>query len=230
MTIDPISQLSLYLAAFLGGMGMGLLAELGKIVRILLGAYQPPVSFQARYERPLPWISRSIGWRRAPARRAWVLLVSFLCDFFFPVLAALYLLYILFRFNSGIFRISAPLLLLVGLGLWRTAFSKSLSGVFSLLAFALAVLWLYMKTLLLLPPRLLWYMLSKFVLLPLRRLFLACAQRLSLWRSRALCRGQLNAAKRGFQPSAKQTPKKRKGTKKICRKTGKRAVASHPLP
>lgn len=230
MTIDPISQLSLYLAAFLGGVGLGILAELGKILRILLGAYQPPHSLRARYERPLPWLSRSVGWRRAPARRAWVLSVSFLCDFFFPVLAALYLLYILFRFNSGIFRISALLALLVGLGLWRTAFSKRLTGVFSLFAFALAVLWLYVKTLLLLPPRLLWRMLSKFLLSPLRRLLSACVRRLSLWYSRALCHRQLNAAKRGFQPPDKGVSKKQKGTKKICRKTGKRAVVSRPLP
>ena len=37
MTIDPIAQLSLYLAAFFGGIGLGILADLGKILRILLG-------------------------------------------------------------------------------------------------------------------------------------------------------------------------------------------------
>ena len=106
MTIDPIAQLSLYFAAFFGGIGLGILAELGKILRILLGAYLPSPSYKPLYERSLPWLSRGVGWRTAPARRAFAAGVSFLCDFAFPICTAFYLLYILFCFNSGKLRIS----------------------------------------------------------------------------------------------------------------------------
>ena len=54
MTLDPSVQFALFAAALLGGIAFGLLGEIGKIARILLGAYLPPPAWQARYERPLP--------------------------------------------------------------------------------------------------------------------------------------------------------------------------------
>ncbi|MBR2465018.1 MAG: hypothetical protein IKM42_02255 [Clostridia bacterium] len=228
MTIDPVAQLSLYLAALLGGIGLGILADIGKILRILLGAHLPSPSLRPLYERRLPWLLRSVGWRAAPARRAWALGVSFLCDFAFPILATLYLLYILFCFNSGKFRISALLLLLLGFALWRVLFSARTARLFAYAAFGLAVLWLYLRTLLLLPLKFLWRMLLKFCVVPMLRgsksLFLLyCRQR-----SVTMCRMQLNAAKAGLLRRAKRKNVTQKGMKKICRKKEKRVARSRP--
>ena len=226
MTIDPIAQLSLYLAAFFGGVGLGILADIGKIIRILLGAHLPSPSLRPLYERRLPWLLRGVGWRAAPVRRVWAVGVSFLCDFAFPMISTLYLLYILFCFNSGKFRISALFLLLLGFALWRVLFSARTARLFAYAAFALAVLGLYLRTLLLLPLKFLQHMLLKFCVAPMLRgaksLFLLyCRQR-----SATMCRMQLNAAKEGFLLKTVI----QKGKKKICRKKEKRVARSRPLP
>lgn len=226
MTIDPIAQLSLYLAAFFGGVGLGILADIGKIIRILLGAHLPSPSLRPLYERRLPWLLRGVGWRAAPVRRVWAVGVSFLCDFAFPIISTLYLLYILFCFNSGKFRISALFLLLLGFALWRVLFSARTARLFAYAAFALAVLGLYLRTLLLLPLKFLQHMLLKFCVAPMLRgaksLFLLyCRQR-----SATMCRMQLNAAKEGFLLKTVI----QKGKKKICRKKEKRVAQSRPLP
>lgn len=230
MTIDPIAQLSLYLAAFFGGIGLGILADLGKILRILLGAHLPSPSLRPLYEHRLPWLLRSVGWRAAPARRVWAVGVSFLCDFAFPIISTLYLLYILFCFNSGKFRISALLLLLLGFALWRVLFSARTARLFAYAAFGLAVLWLYLRTLLLLPLKLLQRMLLKFCVAPMLRgaksLFLMYCRK----RSAAICRMQLNAAKAGFLLTTAPKIVTSKGMKKVCRKKEKRVARSRPLP
>ncbi|MBR2010231.1 MAG: spore cortex biosynthesis protein YabQ [Clostridia bacterium] len=230
MTIDPIAQLSLYFAAFFGGIGLGILAELGKILRILLGAYLPSPSYKPLYERSLPWLSRGVGWRTAPARRAFAAGVSFLCDFAFPICTAFYLLYILFCFNSGKLRISAFVLLLLGLGTWRVLFSARMAKIFALVAFGLAVLWLYLRTLLLLPPKFLWRMILKFCVAPASRGAKALFLLLSLRRSAAMCRAQLTAAKAGLSPCATEKNVTQKGMKKRCRKKEKRVATPRPLP
>ncbi len=230
MTIDPVAQLSLCLAALFGGVGLGILADIGKILRILLGAYLPSPSLRPLYERRLPWLSRSVGWRAASAHRVWAVGVSFLCDFAFPILTTLYLLYILFCFNSGKFRISALLLLLLGFALWRVLFSARTARLFAYAAFSLAVLGLYLRTLLLLPLKLLRRMLLKFCVAPMLRgaksLYLMyCRQR-----SAAMCRMQLNAAKAGSLPTTAQKIMTSKGMKKTCRRKEKRVARSRPLP
>ena len=222
MTVDPIAQLSLCLFALLGGVAFGVLAELGKIARILLGAYLPPPSFRARYEHPLPWLSRGIGWHKAAPRRVWVVGVSSLFDLAFPVLAALYLLLILFRFNNGALRISIVFLFLLGLALFRTAFSARMARAFALLAFALAVLGVYLKVLLLLPPKFIWRVLKKLLFSPFLRLWQTVAGRCAARRTRLLCAAQLDAARKGLLSH----PQKLKRKLKICRK--KEKVAEPP--
>ncbi len=225
MTVDPIAQLSLCLWAFFGGVAFGVLAELGKILRILLGAYLPPLSWQARYERPLPLISRGVGWHKTAPGRLWALGVSTLFDFVFPVLAALYLLFVLFRFNSGALRLSAVALFLLGLSLFRVALSARMAKAFAFLGFALAVFGVYLKVLLLLPPKFLWRWGRKLLILPFWHLLAAIAKKHAARRSRALCAAQLEAARLGFLP---KSSKNRKRKLKICRKKEKRGAAPRP--
>ena len=225
MTVDPIAQLSLCLWALFGGMAFGVLGELGRIARILLGAYLPLPSWQERYERPLPWLSRGVGWHKTAPRRVWAMGVCFLFDLAFPVLSALYLLLVIFRFNSGAFRLSTVFLFLLGLGLFRVLFSARLSKPFAFLAFALAVLGVYLKVLLLLPPKFLWRMARVLLILPFLRLWRALAQKRAGQRSRAMCAAQLDRARNGY---LQEPPKKRKRKLKICRKKEKRVAASRP--
>jgi hypothetical protein len=215
MTLDPIAQLSLCLFSLFGGVAFGLAADLGKIARILLGAYLPPPTWRARYERPLPWLSRGVGWRKTAPRRAWVRGVGAVFDLAFPVLAALYLLLVSFRFNSGALRLSAIPLFLLGLGLFRVLCSARLSGAFAYLAYVLAVFGVYLKVILLLPPKLLWRVARRLLILPLVRLLRVIARGWALRRTRAMCAAQLAAAEAGFLQSSR---KNRKRKWKLCRK------------
>ncbi len=219
MTIDPIAQFSLFLAAFFGGVSLGLLSELGKLLRILLGAHRPPAYLKPLYERPLPLVRCALGWRTAPVRRAWRMAVSILADLLFPMIAALVFLWIGYRFHNGVFRFSALLLLLLGFALWRTVCTVRLAPAIARAAYLLAVALLYLRTALLLPLRLLWRFLHRFCLLPSVHL---CQKMLHARRTRQsqrLCRAQLQAAAHGFLPI-----KKEKRTK-ICQKKGKRVAA-----
>lgn len=220
MTIDPALQFALFAAAFLGGMAFGLLGEVGKIVRILLGAYVPPPSWQARYERPLPLFHRGLRFQKAAPHRAWATGVAFVADLAFPVLAALYLLHVLFRFNNGVFRFSVPVLFLLGLALFRVALVRPFREPLAVTAYLICALCAYLKALLLLPLGLLGFALRKWICKPLARLGRAAWYRVSVCRTRRLCQKQRSLAMRGLLSTSK-------GKKELCRKKEKR-VASRP--
>lgn len=198
MTIDPIGQLGLFLAAFLCGAFLGLLSELGRILRILLGAHTAPPTMRRLYERPLPLLGRAVGWRTHAAHRLWRTAVFLLGDFFFPLVAALAFLWVTFRFQGGVFRPMALCLLLGGFALWRVAVSRHTAGLFALLAFVLALLWLYIRVALVLPLRLLWWLFHRLLVAPLALLLHRLCYFFDCRRSARLCRAQLLAAQRGF--------------------------------
>ncbi len=227
MTIDPIAQFSLFLAAFLDGIAMGGLSELGKILQILLGAHRPPAYLKAWYERPLPLVGRALGWRTAPVRRAWRTAVSICADFLFPIIAVLAFLWIGFRFHGGVFRFSALLLFLLGVALWRTLCTPHLSPLLARAAFLLAAGLLYLRTVLLLPVRLWWRFLRRFCLLPLVYLWKRLLHTWHQRQSSMLCQAQLQAAARGFlAPQCLRRNKVKKGMRKrICRKKEKKAAS-----
>lgn len=221
MTIDPVAQFSLCLWAFLGGLAFGLLGEVGKVVRILVGAYVPPPALRARYERPLPLIGRAPRFRKTAPRRAWAGTVQICADIAFPVLVALYVLYILFRFQNGIFRASAVLLFLIGLSLFRVGLSRHFIGPMAAFAYALCALGVYGKVLLLFPPTILWRFLKRFLLLPLLSLWRATLASLCQKRTQRLCAAQRALALEGLDKTSKRN-------KKLCRKKEKRVAASRP--
>ena len=220
MTLDPTLQFALFAAAFLGGVLFGLLGEVGKLFRILVGAYLPPPLWEARYARPLPLLRRGLRFQKAVPHRAWAKGVSLAMDLVFPVLSALYLLYILFRFNNGVFRFSVPLLFLLGLALFRVALVGPLRKPLGVMAYLLCALLAYLRALLLLPLRLLCFALQKWIFTPLVRLWRALWHFVCLSNTRRLCQKQFSLAQRGLLST-------HKGKKKSCRKKEKRA-ASRP--
>ena len=228
MTIDPILQLQLFVASLLGGISLGLLADLGKVLKILLGAHQPPMHLKVLYERPLPLLARPLGMREAAPRRIWCRAVSLLAELLFPLIGALLFLWIGFRFHGGLFRISALALLVIGVALWRLLCTPRLDPLIAHAAFWLAAGLLYLRTVLLLPLRLLFWVLLRFLLLPLVRLWQAAWLKRRKKQSLLLCKRQLLAAQNGFSVAASNAAKRHKGKKKTCRKKEKRvAVLRH---
>lgn len=221
MTLDPVAQFTLALAAFLGGIAFGLLGEIGKIARILLGAYLPPVSWQARYERPLPLVSRPPRFRKNAPRRAWATAVSFCMDLAFPILAALYLLYLLFRFNNGVLRVSALVLFLLGLAAFRVTLARYFLTPLAMLAFLFCALGVYVKALLLLPLKLFARAITRVALRPLSLVIRTLEAKMNAWHTTRMCALQLELAGGGLLP-------KKKRNLKLCRKKEKRVVASSP--
>lgn len=228
MTIDPIVQLSLFVASLLGGISLGLLADLGKVLKILLGAHQPPKHLKALYERPLPLLGRPLGWRTAAPRRIWCRAVSIFAELLFPIMGALVFLWIGFRFHGGLFRISALALLVIGVALWRLLCTPRLNLLIAHAAFLLAAGLLYLRTALVLPLRLLFWAFLRFLLLPTARLWQAALLKWRKRRSLLLCDAQLAAAKNGFSASSASATLKlnviNKGKKKLCRKKEKRVA------
>ncbi len=228
MTIDPILQLGLFLASLLGGISLGLLADLGKVVKILLGAHQPPKHLRALYERPLPLLGKPLGWHTAPPRRIWCRAVSLFAELLFPIIGALVFLWIGFRFHGGLFRISALALFVIGVALWRLLCTPRLDPLIAYAAFLLAVGLLYLRVVLILPLRLFLSVLLRFLLLPAVRLWRVALAKRRKCRSLLLCKKQLSAAQNGFlatTPSVSAVKAELyKGKKKVCRKKEKRVA------
>ena len=117
MEIYPALQLALLLGAFAWGICLGGIWELVHISRILLGVYQPPAYMEACYARPLPWLHRPVPFlRQGIGRRAWRNTVVAVGDCLFCLLFAAVVVLLLYRYNDGAFRLSVPLLALLGLG------------------------------------------------------------------------------------------------------------------
>lgn len=229
MTVDPTLQLKLLLAAFICGMALGVLSDIGRLLCAMLGTYQPPPSLAALYERQLPFLGRSVGLARRPARRVVRLLVLALADFSFPILAALALLLVSFYYNNGGFRLSTVALLLLGLALWRVLCSRRLLPVISRVAFLVAVAKLYLFALIALPFVLGFRFLRRFCFVPLLHIWQKTHLLYLKKRSAALCRRQLAAAQNGFLSPVLAIQSKKEKRNKICRKKTKgRAGAPRP--
>lgn len=193
MRIDPTAQLKLYLCAFLGGVLLGGVRELGRLLCVLLGAHRPPDFMRAAYARPLPLLKRPAALPAERLRRVWRAVLQGAMEIGFCLLAAGILELLLFYFNSGVFRLQVPVLLLLGLALWVALLSRPLSHGIAWLGYLLTALLTYLYALVLLP----WRGFLRFAARPLA----ALAARLRLYfaarRSAALCAAQLAAAKNG---------------------------------
>ena len=208
MEIHPRLQLAMLLAALFTGLAMGVVWELLTAFRILLGAYRPPERMRGRYARPLPLLRRPVPFaRKDPLRRLWRGIVIALGDLLFCLALSLSAVLILYRYNSGVLRLSVPVLLLLGLGAFRLL-SKKLP-ITDHFAYVLAAGRLYLLA---------------FLGLLCRPLLLAAngiRKRRAAALSARLCQAQLALAAVGFEGEPPRLKKERK--KKRCQKRPKAA-------
>jgi hypothetical protein len=208
MEISPLLQLQALLAALCGGILFGGLYDAGRAVGVLLGAYRPPASMRVRYERPLPLLGHGVSFGERPAMRALRLPLTAVGEFFF-CLGLLFLAeWVLYRFYDGLLRLSVPVAIPAGLGLWRLLTARLSEAILAHAAYALAVLLAYLRALLLLPFFLLRRILL-LLLLPLRLLWRRSVHAVARRRTARLCRRQLALAAAGFAPALRAKKQRR---------------------
>ena len=208
MEIYPALQLQMAVAALCAGVTLGLCSALLPALRILVGAYRPPPRMRERYEKTLPLLHRSVSFPREKGiRRGWQTAVIAAEDLFLCLAAALAVILLLYAYNSGAFRLSVPLLLLVGFGACRLVIARLLATVTDYLAYGAAVLALYLRAGLLLPLRLL----KRFLWQPLFSLWQGWRQKRARAASDQLCRRQLQWAEKGFTGELALVEEERKG-------------------
>ena len=250
MTIEPYVQFQQLLAAFSCGLLLGVLADVCQQLFVLLGVCSPQASLAALYARPLPLIGRSArrlggdacsavpnascgvatttrarriarATRLVACRVARALLVG-AAELLFPILAALSLLLVSFRYDRGSFRLAVAVLLLVGLFLWRGMLSRRLTFPLSLVVFLLVAVGVYLRTLLALPFRLAFRLFLHHCWMPLRRALGKIHLFYQKKRSAVLCTRQLKAAQNGLRaPSGRSKVKEKR--RKYVEKKQKRA-------
>lgn len=216
MTIDPLLQARLLLSAFLCGFGLGCLSDCGCVLAVFLGAHVPPPSLAPLYEKKLPVIGRAVGHHLSRVRRIWSTVLRHLGGFLLPVTAAVCLLLLLFALHRGVFRIGAPLCMLLGFALWRICVSASIIRAIAWLAFLLSACLLYVRSLLVYPFLLVWRAVWHFLLQPSFRLLRQYMLRVRSVRSQRLCDEQLVWARNGLLPLSRQdfNLQNKKGKKK----------------
>ena len=198
MQIYPDRQLLLLLCAFMLGVAQGLVWELFVAVRILLGAHLPPERYLALYKRPLPLLGRSVPLPAGRGRRVWRGSVRAVCDVLYCICFALALILLLYDQNDGAWRLSVPVLALLGLAAFRVVFARPLCALAAYTAFFLAAGGVYIRVLLVLPIRGMRHFVTRLFVRPIRALFRVLYARMLSHTSAALCRAQLAAAATGF--------------------------------
>jgi hypothetical protein len=222
MEIYPRLQAQMLLFALALGLAAGLWRQLLLALRCVLGAHLPPERMRARYERPLPLLRRAVGFPARRARRGWCAAVAFGTDLVFCLVAALALLILLYDYNDGAWRLSVPVLFLLGFSLFRLFTARIFAHLNDDFAYGLAVLLLYVRALLCLPVRSAWRLVRRFLLCPARRGIRALCLRQYKRRSERLCRAQLALAGQGL------ITKERKMSN--VKKEGHAAAMDHPDP
>ena len=194
MTLNPALQLAMLCNALLAGLALGLFYDVGRVVRVLLGAHTPPPFMAARYRRPLPLVGVGVPFRASGGWHAWRVAAVFAGDLLLCLTGYVAVELILLYFNDGALRLAVPLLMPIGFALWRRTAARLMTRVNAWLAYVLGVVLVYLWALVLLPFRLLRIV----VVRPIRRLL--CTLRLKRRGkiSAALCRRQLAWAAVGF--------------------------------
>lgn len=233
MEIDPSLQLAMLLSALLWGVGMGILWELLTAIRILLGAYTPPEAMRAQYAKRLPLLGRPVTFeRKSPLRRVWRGVVIALGDVLFCVVIAIVAILILYRYNDGVFRLSVPVLMLLGLALLRFISATPLARVMAYVAYGFAAAGVYATALLSLP----WKGIKLFWRRLCLRLMGAVYRKLTLRHLRrvsaALCAYQLAYAAVGLEgegPGPIERKEKKKGRMHYGKKQNRGQDNTHTM-
>lgn len=206
MEIRPDQQFLLFFYAFLSGVLLGGFYEVLRAFRILFGVMQVPARLHPLYAKKLPLLRKGIPVREGRGKRLRRGIVVAIGDFLFMVVAAVTAELLLYDYNSGEFRVFVPILMAVGLALFRVSISRLCGMVTPYIAYALAVAAAYFRALCLLPVRaavLLW----RLFLRPCRALSLFVRRKLHERKLFALCRRQLRFAATGFGYPGKEVEK-----------------------
>ncbi len=222
MEIDPYLQWTMLWQAFLCGVALGGCLELLTVTRILMGVYLPPADMQERYARPLPLLGRPVPLRQGRVRRGLRIGVVAVGDLVFCLGTALAVILLLYRYNSGVLRLSVPLLTLLGIGVFRRFAARPLRRPVAYFAYGCAAAGCYLRALLAWPPKQLLRLLRHCIGRPLGALAAKCLLQYRRRRSAALCRAQLALAAAGFEMSEVKHKEKLKGRMHHGKKKDKR--------
>ena len=198
MEIYPRTQAEMLFAALSLGLGAGLFRRLLLALRTVVGAYLPPLHMRALYERVLPLLGRPVGFPRRRARGAWCFAAAFATDIFFCLTCTLALLFLLYDYNDGAWRISAVLLFLLGFALFRAGTRRVFARANAYLAYGLSVLLCYVRALLCLPVRGVALFITRLLLRPAVRGMKIVHHGYRKRVSDRLCRAQLALAAQGL--------------------------------
>ena len=198
MEIYPYAQAEMFLAAFALGLGAGLFRQVLVALRTVLGAYRPSLRMRALYERSLPLLHRPVGFSSRRVKRLWCFLVAFGGDLLFCFACALALLFLLYDYNDGAWRLSVPVLFLSGLALFRVCTARVLAWMNDYVAYALSALFCYLRAGLCYPVRLSALLLRRLLLAPAKKVVLSIYRKRRVRVSTRLCRAQLALAARGL--------------------------------
>ena len=197
MEIYPAQQLRMFLVALFLGLSMGALRALVIAARTLLGAYTPPEWMRVRYARLLPLLRISLRFDRGGTRRLWCAIVTFLTDVCFCLAFAVSLILLLYRYNNGAWRLSVPVLTLVGFALFSLVYARVFARGRDYLAYFFAVATCYLRGLLYLPAKLLCRLFRRILWRPTRFAVARIRQKWLASRTVALCRAELLLATNG---------------------------------
>ena len=199
MEILPALQGKLFLGAFLLGVLQGGIFSLLTALHVPLGAYQPPKRYRALYQRRLPCLPAGVPFPCAQKRRHWRCTVIFVTDLLFCLEFSASLILLLYAYHNGALRLAVPILALLGFAAFRVALSHVLVQLTAFESYVLLLLFAYLRLFLRFLCRTLCGILQ-YAFRPVRALFAALWRCYFKRRSLALCRAQLQAARRGLAP------------------------------
>lgn len=215
MEVSQGQLLALLVASLGTGLFMGLFWELLAAFRIVLGAYVPPERMRTVYERPLPLLSRSVPFdSKKHPRRLWRGLVIAVLDLLFCLCFGIALILLLYRYQNGVLRLSAPIAALIAYAAFHRVALLTAAPAVSYLAYGISAARLYAAALLALPFRGLGLLYRRCILPPVCAAADKIRARRAARRSAALCAMQLAQARNGLSPADVKT----KGTEKHGKK------------
>ena len=197
MEIDPRTQLQMFLAAFSLGLGGGLLHQTLLALRTVLGAYLPCEHMRPLYERSWPLLRHPLGFSGRGTRRAWCFFVAFFGDVIFCLVCATGLLLLLYDYNYGAWRLSVPVVFLLGFLLFQAGTKRLFAKGNAYLALGLSLLFAYLRALVLLPVHGGIWLMLRYVITPCRSRIKKLYRSHRAHVSARLCGAQLALAERG---------------------------------
>jgi hypothetical protein len=174
-----------------------------------------------RYARPLPLLRTSLRFARGGTRRAWCVRVTFLTDLCYCLAFAVSLILLLYRYNSGAWRLSVPVLALGGFSLFWLVYTRAFARGNAYLAYFLAIAVLYLRFALCLPLRLAERLFRRILWRPVCRVASRIREKRCAARTAALCRAELALAAKGVLEGSPSLPERKE--RKECRKRRSRS-------